>query len=449
MMGGVLIADEMGLGKTVQALAVLEARNAYPALIVCPASLRINWKRESSKWLPQRTVEVIGGTKGEHESRWADIIVVNYDVLHSWVDSLPELSAMVLDESHYVKNGATTRARAAIQLSDRMKSGAVRMCLSGTPIVNAPGEIVTQLRFLQRIGEFGGVGVFRRRYGNGENLDELNRRLRASCMVRRRKIEVLDELPPKRWATVTVEGESRVMRQYRHAEVDVVTHLANEARRAAEESGATTEEARRIAWERATRVGAAQKLVAIGVLRRLASEAKLEAAQCWITDFLKSDKKLVIFAHHREILELIGQRFADGCVITGDTSMKERQAAVDRFQEDPECRVIVCSLKAAGVGLTLTAASDVLFIEQGWTPADMDQAADRCHRFGQTDSVTAWVMICAHTIDEAIAELISAKRSVVMAATDGGGSILGDLLVDLASRGLETRGAQDIAETSP
>lgn len=435
-MGGVLIADEMGLGKTVQALAILEATEAYPALIVSPASLRLNWQREARRWLPERSVEIIGGTKATHGPRWADITVVNYDVLHAWVDALPELAAAILDESHYIKNGATARARAAIRLSDLMAPGAVRLCLSGTPIVNAPGEVVTQLRFLHRISDFGGVGAFRRRYGSGENLDELNRRLRASCMVRRRKADVLTELPPKRWATVTVEGDASTMRRYRHAEADVVTHLADEARRAAEESGATTEEARRIAWERATRVGAAQQLVAIGVLRKLATEAKLEATVSWIGDFMATGKKLVVFAHHRDVVDSLGARFAAGCTITGETSMTDRQRAVDTFQGDPECRVIVCSLKAAGVGLTLTAAGDVLFVEQGWTPADMDQAADRCHRYGQTDSVTAWVMLCADTIDETIAGLITSKRAVVNAATDGAGSVLGDLLVAMTERGL-------------
>ena len=443
-MSGVLIADEMGLGKTVQALAILEACEAYPALIVCPASLRLNWEREAQRWLPDRTVEVVGGTKAQHGPRWADLTIVNYDVLHAWVDALPDLAGVVLDESHYIKSGATHRARAAIRLSDRLAPDAVRLCLSGTPIVNAPGEIVTQLRFLQRIAEFGGVGAFRRRYGSGENLEELNRRLRASCMVRRRKIDVLAELPPKRWATVTVEGDAKLMRDYRKAEADIVAHLAEEARRAAEESGATTEEAREAAWERATRVGAAQHLVAIGVLRQIATRAKLEATTEWIGQFRESGRKLVVFAHHREIVDRLAEQFADGCEITGETTMTERQRAVDRFQTKDDCRVIVCSLKAAGVGLTLTAASDVLFVEQGWTPADMDQAADRCHRIGQTDSVTAWTLLCAGTIDERIAGLIAQKRLVVEAATDGSGSVLGDLLVEMTEQGLEFQAAQGI-----
>lgn len=439
-MGGVLIADEMGLGKSVEAIAILEARNAFPALIVCPASLRLNWQREINRWLPRRTVEVIGGTRPDHGVEWADVIIVNYDVLDAWADDLPTLHGVVLDESHYIKNGATNRTRAAIRISDNSPANAVRLCLTGTPIVNTPSEIVTQLRFLHRIGEFGGVGAFRKRYGTGENLPELNRRLRSSCMLRRRKIDVLTELPPKRWATVTVEGHDGVMRKYREAEADIVNYLADEARRVAQESGATTEESRRAAWERATRIGAAQQLVAIGVLRRLATDAKLLATTAWISDFLTSGSKLVVFAHHRDVVQLLADQFADGCVIAGDTPMAERQLNVDRFQNDDDCRVIVCSMKAAGVGLTLTAASDVLFVEQGWTPADMDQAADRCHRLGQTDSVTAWNLLCADTIDESIARLIEWKRTVVDVATDGGtsGSVLGDLLVALAEQGLKT-----------
>lgn len=443
--GDVLVADQMGLGKTVQALASLAALDARPAVIVCPASLKLNWRREVEHWLPGWSVAIIAGTKTDnYPTPPPDVTILNYDILDTWADVLPTPAAVILDESHYIKNGAAIRTRAAIRLADRTAPDALRLCLTGTPVVNVPGEIMTQLRFLRRLDDLGGVSGFRSRYQSGHNLPELNRRLRSSCMVRRRKDDVLTELPPKRWSTIVVDGDPALMTEYRRAEEDIVSFLAERARLAAEESGATSEEARRIAWETATRAAAAEHLVAISALKRLAARAKMTPARQWIGDFLATGSKLVAFAHHREIVDLIADEFADGRRITGETSIADRQSAVDEFQTDETAQVIACSLKAAGVGLTLTAASDVLFIEQGWTPADMDQAADRCHRIGQTDSVTAWTVITAGTIDEDIAALIAAKRIIVDAATDGdlddtdstSTSILGDLLIRLTEKGL-------------
>lgn len=443
--GDVLIADQMGLGKTVQALASLAALDARPAVIVCPASLKLNWRREVEHWLPGWSVGVISGTRADnYQNPPPDVTIVNYDVLDTWAETLPTPAAVILDESHYIKNGTTLRTKAAIRLADRTAPDALRLCLTGTPVVNVPGEIVTQLRFLRRLDTLGGVAGFRSRYQSGHNLPELNRRLRSTCMVRRRKDDVLTELPPKRWSTITVDGDPAVMAEYRRAEEDIVSFLADRARIAAEESGATSEEARRIAWETATRAAAAEHLVAISALKRIAARAKIAPARQWIADFLATGSKLVAFAHHREIVDLVADEFATGRRITGETAIPDRQSAVDEFQTDEDAQVIACSLKAAGVGLTLTAASDVLFIEQGWTPADMDQAADRCHRIGQTDSVTAWTMIAAGTIDEDIAALIEAKRIIVDAATDGdpddtdstSRSILGDLLIRLTEKGL-------------
>ena len=443
-MSGVMIADQMGLGKTVQALAVLAATEAFPAVVVCPASLKLNWKKEIQIWLPDRTVEVVSGAKPSTGHRHADITVINYDILDSWVDHFDSPRAIVLDESHYIKNGTTIRTKAAIRLSDRMDDDAVRICLSGTPIVNTPSEVVTQLRFLHRINEFGGVGGFKKRYQRETNLVELNRKLRSICMVRRRKDDVLKELPPKRWSTITLTGDPAVMREYRKAEDNIVSYLAEAARKAAEESGATTDEAKKSAWQAALRAQSAEHLVAISALKRLATKAKIQSCYEWIEDFMATDSKLVVFAHHRHVVDEIAERYCDGLKITGEVHQDLRQPVVDRFQNEEAQQVLACSIKAAGVGLTLTAASDVLFIEQGWTPADMDQAADRCHRIGQTDSVTAWNMVCANTIDETISDLIARKRSVVDAATDGKGaeseyegSVLGSLLIDLASRGID------------
>lgn len=438
-MTGVFIADEMGLGKSIQALAIIGATRQTPAVIVCPTSLRVNWSREVSKWLQGYSVEILYGTRPKPAS--ADIQIIGYDVLHAWSETL-QARTVVLDEAHYTKNMTTRRAQATLRLADRCReSGGDVIALTGTPILNTATELVAQLRIIGRLDEFGGAARFKRDFADPLTLPALNRRLRATCYVRRLKVDVLTELPPKRWATVVVEGESSAMREYRTAEEDIVRYVAERARTLAEASGATDEQVRREAWQAALRAEAAQHLVQITALKRLAVKAKMPSAREWIGDFLTTGKKLVAFGWHRDIVGSIAEEFAGGCRVQGQMSDEEKQDCVDRFQTDEAQKVIACSIRAAGVGLTLTSASDVLFLEQGWTPADMDQASDRCHRIGQQDSVTAWNMVCADTIDEDISELIDAKRVIVNAATDGTRTqteettaVLGDLLIRLAER---------------
>jgi SNF2 family DNA or RNA helicase len=435
-----MIADEMGLGKTVQALAVIKVINKYPVLVVCTSSLRKNWEREIKKWLPNVSVEVLYGTTPHAVS--SQVLVVGYDVFYAWGRALPTVNVLVFDESHLLKNGNARRTQEAIRYSDKVhKAGGSVLCLTGTPVLNRPTELLTQLRIMNRLGEFGGVQGFKEQFRDPKNLVTLNKRLRSTCFVRRRKSDVLQELPPKRWADVVVDGDPTVMAEYRKAERDIVGFLKKRTEELAAASGASTAEAKRAAWEQALRAEAAQHLVAVNTLKLLAARAKLSVAEQWITEFVGTGSKLVVFGWHREIVGGIAERFGQSSRVQGGMSDEEKQSAVDSFQTDADVKVISCSLKAAGVGITLTAASDVLFLEQGWTPADQDQAADRCHRIGQQDSVTAWTFICQDTIDEYIADVITAKRAVVDAATDGERnkmehttSVLGDVLVWLANK---------------
>jgi len=430
------IADEMGLGKTVQALAVIHKLNTYPAIIVCPASLKINWQREAQKWLPKNIlVEVLRGRKGDVPK--ADVIIVNYDILEYWAPLLTHGKAVIFDESHYCKNPKAKRTKAAIALADKIEEPI--FCLTGTPVLNNPSELTAQLRILGRLKEFGGASKFRDAYSGAKHLPELNRRLRQSMYVRRRKIDVLKELPPKRWSDVIVEPAFEHMKKYREAESDLISYLAERAEDNAKKAGATTYEAREAALIATMKAQSAEQLVAVNTLKRLASEAKYSSAIEWIDNFLTSDNKLIVFTWHKELANRITKHY-QAVKLTGDSSMEERSNAVDTFQTDPDCKVFVSTLKAGGVGITLTAASDVLFLEQGWTPADMDQAADRAHRIGQKDSVTAWTLIAEGTIDEDIKELIAYKRELVDASTDGKvledkQNVLTDLLIRLARRG--------------
>lgn len=426
--GRCLIADQMGLGKTVEAIASLEYRDAFPAIIVCPASLKENWKREINKWLPHRSVNILSG-KGNIAN--VDVNIVNYDIIGRFVEPIMHLKPMglVLDESHYVKTSKTKRTEAVRDIAKKVPQSGTVLLLSGTPVTNRPEELVSQLEILGMLSRFGGKWAFLKRYTNAyhngfgwdtkgaSNLNELNMKLRQNCYIRRTKDEVLKELPAKTRNVVHVEPSGKGYAEYRKAEGDLLAFLAENGYRASD----TAEHLRRTT-----------------VLKRLAADAKMESVIEWIDSFLEScDRKLVVFAHNVAIVDYLAGKYGN-LRVSGQDSMEDRQHAVDSFQKDHKARVIVLNLQAGGVGLTLTAGSDVCFVQQGWTPGEHDQAEDRCHRIGQQNSVQAWYLIGVNTIDEDIYDLIDAKRAVVDAVTDGDevqqAGVIGDLMKRLYAK---------------
>ena len=446
------IADEMGLGKTVEALATIQAANAYPALIVCPASLKLNWKREVEKWLPGHTVIVLNGSKANSDVDKAEIVVINYDILKKHLEVLQarQFKAVVFDESHFAKNHRAQRSQACKELA---KGAEYRLALTGTPILNRPQELLSQLGILGRLDDLGGFWHFAKRYCNAHqnrfgwdfsgatHLDELNEKMRATCFIRRLKADVLQELPTKQRADVVVELDNRP--EYNRAEANVIAWLRERATENREFQASIADlpeaEQKRLRDERANgaaeRARRAEQLVRIETLKQVAARGKLAAIKEWTESFLESNK-LVLFATHVEIQHELLAAFPEAARILGEDDTQTRQADVDRFQNDPECKLIICSLRAGGVGITLTAASNVAFAELGWTPAEHDQAEDRTHRIGQASQVTAWYLLAADTIDEQINELIARKRQVVDAATNGtaasaSASILSELISQL------------------
>lgn len=422
--GRCLIADQMGLGKTVEAIATLEHRDAFPAIIVCPASLKENWRRELKKWLPHRTVNVVSS---KSDVVTVDVNIINYDILAKFLDPLMHLKAsgVVFDESHYVKTGASKRTKAAKALAAKVPKDGSVLLLSGTPVTNRPEELVSQLEILGMLNRFGGKWSFLKRYtgayhngfgwdtSGASNLSELNIKLRQNCYIRRVKDEVLKELPEKTRNVVTIEPSGPGYKEYRQAEDDLYLFLRSNGYRSADN---------------------AEHLSRTVVLKRLAAHAKMEGVVEWIDSFLDScDRKLVVFAHNVDVVDALAERYGN-LRISGRDSMEGRQHAVDSFQNDPDSRVIVLNLQAGGVGITLTAASDVVFVQMGWTPAEHDQAEDRCHRIGQTNSVQAWYLIGDGTIDEHIYDIVDGKRNVVDAVTEGDDSMQQSVIGDLMKR---------------
>ena len=426
---GVIIGDQPGLGKTVQSLGVLESVNAFPAVVVCPATLKLNWQKEIQRWLPHRTTQIVAG-KSPHDVD-ADIVIINYDILSPWAEAFRGYKAVIFDESHYVKTKEAARTKAAIKISKKLLDPkAVRLCLTGTPITNRPSELATQLDIIGRLGDFGGYmgyyrtfcGAFRDKWGHWQisgasNLDLLNERLRANCYVRRLKENVLPELPNVIHSPVVVDMTSAGMREYKKAEDDIVEYLVQRAKQIALELGEPVGSA---VVKARMKAESNQHLVKISVLRRIAAKAKMPAIVEWVESRLEAGNKVVIAAHHREIVDELAIKFG-GLKIQGQMDIEAVEEAKRKFQEltVSEAPCIVLSIQAAKTGHTLTAAQDILFAELPWTPADIDQTYGRLHRIGQKGSVTATYMLASGSIDQKIYDLINEKRTVVDIATDG------------------------------
>ena len=438
------IADDMGLGKTLQAIATVEKTMSYPCVIVCPANLVLNWSKEYAKWLPERKVATITNRKDFPEEGY-EVLVVGYSNIAHWSKQLLNHRAYVLDESHYIKSPTTQRTKSAIKMTKSAPPDGVVLCLTGTPITNRPAEYGPQLDALGMLDNFGGLWGFYRRYCNAfrdrfgqwnisghSHMDELNEKLRGKCYIRRTKSQVLQDLPPVRHNPVIVSGAEAAMKEYRKAEDDIVEYLVQRAREIAEELGKSPKSAAVLAKIKAE---SNEHLVRMSVLRRLAAKAKMESAKEIIENHIEAGNKVVVAAHHRDIVDELTDKFG-GLKIQGGMDIEDVEAMKSRFQEEPvgAAPVIVLSIQAAKTGHTLTAAQDVLFMELPWTPSDVDQTYSRCHRLGQQGSVTATYLLCEGTIDEHMFALIDRKRGVVDAATEGGYAVtesVGQALVGL------------------
>lgn len=420
--GRALIADEPGLGKTIQALAWLQLHPTLrPAIIVVPASLKLNWLQESQEWLPIPKAVVISGTKPYITH--SEIIIVNYDIVTPWLDYLSKLGSkvLILDEIHYLKSGTTLRTKAIKKLAKGIPHV---IGLSGTPIVNRPIEAYNALTIINSAA-IPNFRTFTRRFcaakyngfgwdfSGASNTDELHKLLIHAFMIRRKKSEVLKDLPDKIKSFVPMELSNQ--KEYDEAEADFISYLHKTKGLSAAE-----------------RASNAQALAEIEGLKQLAVAGKMDQVIGWIEEFLETDQKLVVFAVHKNVIDMLMQHFKSVAVkIDGSVAMGDRDRAVKRFQDDSSCRLFVGNIQAAGVGLTLTAASNVAFTELPWSPSTVSQASDRAHRIGQKYSVTIHFLLAAGTIEEKIAKLLDSKQIILDAVLDGEKTSEKSLLLEL------------------
>nr|WP_246211447.1 DEAD/DEAH box helicase [Phytoactinopolyspora alkaliphila] len=437
-----LLADEPGLGKTAQALLAAQAANAYPLLCVVPSVVKTNWAREVALWTPSRSVTVIHGS-GETIDGFADIVVVNYEVLDrhvGWIAS-HGFRGMVVDEAHFIKNKKSQRSQHVLEIADRIRQRVPRplmMALTGTPLINDIDDFRAIWQFLGWIEDKKpGPQLMTALEETGQT--PVDRGFQAAArqavidlgIVRRRKVDVASDIPARRIADLPVELDLATTRSIRTAERELTLRLVQRYDAAvaarAERSdtiveGIDHELVRRVArgeLKDADRSSSGENVFAL--VRRI-GRAKADLAADYAAQLARNAGKVVFFAKHIDVMdaasELLESRGIGYAAVRGDQTPGVRQRNIDAFVNDPNVTIVVCSLTAAGVGLNLQVASNVVLAELSWTNAEQTQAIDRVHRIGQTEPVTAWRIIAAQTIDAKIAELIDAKAGLAARALD-------------------------------
>ena len=435
--------DEPGLGKTLQSIATINLADAFPCLVICPSSLKINWLREWEKFTDKKAMILTDKVRDTwtffFQTGMHQVFIVNYESLkkyfvqrikkaEGWTlrdvefrNSINLFKSVIIDESHRCKSASTQQAKFCKGICTG-KEWVIE--LTGTPVVNRPKDLIPQLAILNRMEDFGGYKPFVNRYCSGQreasNLKELNFNLWQYCMFRREKSLVLTDLPDKIRQVNTCEITNR--KEYMDAERDLIMYLQK------------YKDADDDKIEKALR---GEVMVKIGLLRNISARGKVRDVIEFVKDFRDNGKKIILFCSLHEVVDQLKRYFPTAVSVTGRESPDEKQRAVDAFQNNPKADIIICSIKAAGVGLTLTASSNVAFVEFPWTYADCCQCEDRAHRIGQKDSVTCYYFLGRRTIDEKVYRIIQEKKNIANAVT-GSTEDIEENIVDMVARIFDT-----------
>ena len=435
--------DEPGLGKTLQSIATINLADAFPCLVVCPSSLKINWQREWEKFTDKKAMILTDKVRDTwtffFQTGMHQVFIVNYESLkkyfvqrikkaEGWTlrdvefrNSINLFKSVIIDESHRCKSASTQQAKFCKGICTG-KEWVIE--LTGTPVVNRPKDLIPQLAILDRMNDFGGYKPFVDRYCSGQreasNLRELNFNLWKYCMFRREKSLVLTDLPDKIRQVNTCEITNR--KEYMDAERDLIMYL--QKYKDADD-------------DKIAKAMRGEVMVRINILRQISARGKVRDVIEFVKDFRENGKKIILFCSLHEVVDQLKRYFPTAVSVTGRDSQDEKQRAVDAFQNNPKADIIICSIKAAGVGLTLTASSNVAFVEFPWTYADCCQCEDRAHRIGQKDSVTCYYFLGRRTIDEKVYRIIQEKKNIANAVT-GSTEDIEENIVDMVARIFDT-----------
>ena len=432
--------DDMGLGKSLESIATINKADAFPCLVICPNVVKINWQREWHKFTDKKAMVLTDSVRDSWPFFWQtgmnQVFIVNYESLRKYFvrritkaekwtlkdvefhNTIKLFKSVIIDESHKVKSTATQQTKFCKGTASGKE---YIILLTGTPVVNKPKDLVAQLGIMDRMIDMGGWKGFMLRYCSGpnqaSNLKELNYKLWQHCFFRREKSKVLTQLPDKVRQIVSCEITNR--KEYMDAERDLIDYL----KRYKEADD-----------EKIQKSLKGEVMVRIGILKDITARGKLKEVIDFVKDFRENGKKIILFCNLHEIVDRLMIAFPSAVCVTGRQNMQEKQASVDAFQKNPKTDVIICSIKAASAGITLTAASDVAFIELPWTYADCDQAESRAHRIGQKDSVNCYYLLGRRTIDQKLYRIIEEKKHIsnaVLGAEDNIQTNIVDMMANL------------------
>ena len=432
--------DDMGLGKSLESIATINKADAFPCLVIFPNVVKINWQREWHKFTDKKAMVLTDSVRDSWPFFWQtgmnQVFIVNYESLRKYFvrritkaekwtlkdvefhNTIKLFKSVIIDESHKVKSTATQQTKFCKGIASGKE---YIILLTGTPVVNKPKDLVAQLGIMDRMIDMGGWKGFMLRYCSGpnqaSNLKELNYKLWQHCFFRREKSKVLTQLPDKVRQIVSCEITNR--KEYMDAERDLIDYL----KRYKEADD-----------EKIQKSLKGEVMVRIGILKDITARGKLKEVIDFVKDFRENGKKIILFCNLHEIVDRLMIAFPSAVCVTGRQNMQEKQASVDAFQKNPKTDVIICSIKAASAGITLTAASDVAFIELPWTYADCDQAESRAHRIGQKDSVNCYYLLGRRTIDQKLYRIIEEKKHIsnaVLGAEDNIQTNIVDMMANL------------------
>ena len=408
---GMLLADQPGLGKTAQACRLADELGWKNLLVVCPASLRLNWARELNMWRKYGS-DPVAVLDGKKMPKPGCTVVVSYNIMiqKHWADilSLHPFDAMVLDEAHFLKDPKAQRTKVLLGKGGLHADIARTLLLTGTPIPNRAPEFYGMVKLFEPqafpwsywkyVDRYttSFEGRFGRQFTGSKNEDDFYLRLRGSgFMLRRRKEDVLKDLPAKRYQMVVFPPNGAMKKILKKEEAFDAHEIV----------------------ENGVPVGSA-----LPEIRKEMGLAKVDVCAGYIEDLLSGGtEKVLVGAHHTEVLDGLRKHLAPygTALVRGDVPPAKRQSEVDRFQSDPDCRVFLGQLTAAGTGLTLTASSDVVFVEASWVPGDNEQFSDRCHRIGQEDSVLVHYLVVEGSLDAKILGSAARKAEGIGKIMDG------------------------------
>lgn len=385
-----IIADEMGLGKSIIALSTIISSNSYPSIIICTKSLKHKWYNECT-FIKDKKTEIIS-SKTDFNNLSKDIYILNYENISKYSENIikNKFKSIVFDEGHYLKNPKSLRTKASALVSKNID---YVLSLTGSPVLNKASELISQIDILGKLDLFGGYNEFIDKYCSNErndirlknkvkNIDfkDLSEKLRSYVYIRREKKDILKDLPSKQRTTILVDINKKAYNK-ELSEYKKETDLK-------------------------------KKKHILSKLKTISSNEKLNSIYERIDSFIESNEKVVVFAYHIDMQNKIIERYKNCLRITSNETEKERYLNQEKFQNDKEELLIVCSIKIAYVGFDFFASSQAIFAEMDWIPSVNFQAEDRLHRIGQLNPVNIWYIIAKDTIEEKIIDVNNQKIKI-------------------------------------